>query len=88
MNEVGKSLRDYSTMSFPDESFLLNFCNRLIQEEMGYDKVVMKMQHDKLFSDLNTEQLEVYNEIIYSVNSSNGGMFFVYRSDGCGKTFL
>lgn len=88
LNEVGKSLRDYSTMPFPDESFMHNSCNRLIQEETGYDKADMKTQHDKLFSNLNTDQLEVYNEIIESVNSGNGGMFFVYGSGGCGKTFL
>lgn len=88
MNEVGKSLKDYPTMPFPDASYLHGALNRLIEEEKGYDKIEMKIQHDKSFTILNPDQLEVYNTIVHSINIGRGGMFFVYGSGGCGKTFL
>ncbi|KAK1384934.1 ATP-dependent DNA helicase [Heracleum sosnowskyi] len=88
LNEVGKSLRDYSTMLYLDEAFLQHSCNRLIEEETSYDKVDMKTQHDRLHSNLNSEQFKVYQSIITSVNSQYGGLYFVYGSGGCGKTYL
>lgn len=75
-------------MLYPDEAFLQNSCNRLIEEETSYDKVDMKTQHDRLHSNLNTEQFKVYQSIITSVNSQYGGLYFVYGSGGCGKTYL
>lgn len=81
-------MRDYSTMPYPDESYLHSDCNRLIEEEKSYDKAEMRIQHDKLFSNLNEDQLDVYNSIIKRVESGSGGMFFVYGIGGCGKTYL
>lgn len=88
LNEVGKSLKDYPSMPYPEEIFLQSSCNRLIEEETGYDKSDMKIQHDDFFSNLNAEQLQVYNSVLDSVNGNIGGLFFVYGSGGCGKTFL
>ncbi|XP_074327090.1 uncharacterized protein LOC141665031 [Apium graveolens] len=48
----------------------------------------MREEHDKLFGSLNEDQLQAYNSIINSVDSNQGGLFFVYSSGGCGKTFL
>ena len=62
--------------------------NRLITEEMSYSIPDMVERHEKLHKDLNKEQLNAYNSIIQSVNQKKGGVFFVYGSGGCGKTFL
>lgn len=75
-------------MPFPEESYLHQDTNRLIEEETGYDRKVMKDEHDTYHSSLNPEQLEVYNSVMTAVNSGRGGLFFVYGSGGCGKTFL
>lgn len=88
LNDVGKSLRDYPMLPFPEEKFFISFVNRLIVEETGYDKEEMKVQHEKNHKKLNTEQMEVYNVVIQNVHQKKGGMFFVYGSGGCGKTFL
>lgn len=88
LNEVGKSLRDYPNMPFPEETYLHQATNRLIEEETGYDRKVMKEEHDTYHSSLNPEQLEVYNSVMSAINKGKGGLFFVYGSGGCGKTFL
>ncbi|XP_074352922.1 uncharacterized protein LOC141692081 [Apium graveolens] len=62
--------------------------NRLIAEEVSYNVKEMKVEHDKLYSNLNVEQQRVYDSVINNVNSKKGGIFFVHRSGGCGKTFL
>ncbi|XP_074346720.1 uncharacterized protein LOC141685525 [Apium graveolens] len=48
----------------------------------------MQAEHSKLHKNLNEEQLQAYNSILDSVENNKGGVFFVYGSGGCGKTFL
>ncbi|XP_074342032.1 uncharacterized protein LOC141679429 [Apium graveolens] len=88
LNDVGKSLRDFHMMPFPDERFFHTFVNRLIAEETSYNKEELRLNHDKAHKNLNSRQLDVYNAVVDNVNKNNGGMFFVYGSGGCGKTFL
>lgn len=61
-----------------------------LAEELGYDRLEMQQQHEKLYGDLNREQLKVYNSIIDIVENKKGGVLYVYGSGGCGsgKTFL
>ncbi|XP_074346664.1 uncharacterized protein LOC141685467 [Apium graveolens] len=88
LNDVGKSLRDFHMTPFPDERFFLTFVNRLIVEETSYNKEELRLNHDKAHKNLNSRQLDVYNAVVDNVNKNKGGMFFVYGSGGCGKTFL
>ena len=81
-------MKDYSTLPYPDESYVGNAENKLIAEETGYDEDEMKRQHEEMFSNLNEDQLEAYNSITGNIDKGEGGMFFVYGSGGCGKTFL
>ncbi|XP_074364503.1 uncharacterized protein LOC141705465 [Apium graveolens] len=69
-NDVGKSLRDFSTLPFPEDSFLHILENRLITEEFDYDILQMSEQHDKLHYNLNKEQLHVYNSVMDSIDNS------------------
>lgn len=48
----------------------------------------MESEFLKLFNKCNNKQLEVYNAILQSVEKNEGGLFFVYGSGGCGKTFV
>ncbi|XP_074362458.1 uncharacterized protein LOC141702730 [Apium graveolens] len=88
LNDVGKSLRDFHMMPFPDERFFHTFVNRLIAEETSYNKEELRLNHDKAHKNLNSRQLDVYNAVVDNVNKNKGGMFFVYGSGGCGKMFL
>ncbi|XP_074374247.1 uncharacterized protein LOC141714638 [Apium graveolens] len=83
LNDVGKSLRDFHMMSFPDERFFHTFVNRLIVEETSYNKEELRLNHDKAHKNLNSRQLDIYNALVDNVNKNKGGMFFVYGSGGC-----
>ncbi|XP_074342601.1 uncharacterized protein LOC141680211 [Apium graveolens] len=87
-NDVGKSLKDYKSMPFPDDSFMHELDNRLLSDELSYNKELEHEEHEKLYRTLNKEQLHAYASIIDNVENSKRGVFFVYGSGGCGKTFL
>lgn len=62
--------------------------NKLNLDEMNYDA---KMLHDELsmLLGLLTDELrEIYEEIMNSIESSQGGVFFIYRYGRTRKTFL
>ncbi|XP_074346355.1 uncharacterized protein LOC141685132 [Apium graveolens] len=48
----------------------------------------MKRIHTRNHSFLNDEQKIVYDSILDNINQKKGGVFFVYGSGGCRKTFL
>ena len=48
----------------------------------------MKAGHDSMLAQCNEEQMSVYKDVLASVESNKDGLFFVYGSGGCGKTFL
>lgn len=87
-NSVGKSLQYFPTLPFPDDIHLHGIDNSLLNEELGYDKDHMRTEHDRLHQNLNKGQLSAYNSILESVDRKSGGVYFVYGSGGCGKTFL
>ncbi|XP_019158039.1 PREDICTED: uncharacterized protein LOC109154766 [Ipomoea nil] len=88
LNAWNKSLSDYPPMSMPVESQEYYFGNRLLYEELAYDKEALKLKHESLFSKLTDEQLLIYNKVMVDVESNKGGLFFVYGYGGTGKTFL
>lgn len=77
-NDVGKSLKDFSTMPYPDDSFMQLLQNRLITEELNYDRIQMLEQHENLHQNLNEDQLHVYNSVLDSVENNRGGLFNSY----------
>nr|XP_017221483.1 PREDICTED: ATP-dependent DNA helicase PIF1-like [Daucus carota subsp. sativus] len=68
--------------------YLNHGTNNLILEETNYNMTEMELENKKLLSTMNPEQKSVYNAILESVDKNEGGLFFVYGSGGCGKTFL
>ncbi|KAL8115602.1 hypothetical protein AgCh_022197 [Apium graveolens] len=62
--------------------------NNLVAEERSYDIAEMEKEHADLISKCNEKQLKVYHSVMDSVTNGKGGLFFVYGSGGCGKTFL
>ncbi|XP_074342490.1 uncharacterized protein LOC141680062 [Apium graveolens] len=48
----------------------------------------MKRIHTRNHSLLNDEQKIVFDSILDNINQKKGGVFFIYGSGGCGKTFL
>ncbi|XP_074337030.1 uncharacterized protein LOC141674206 [Apium graveolens] len=85
---VGKSLKKFDQLPQPPRSYLNNGTNNLIIEETSYDTRKMEYETAKLLQDCTEEQRKIYDAVIQSIDSNVGGIFFVYGSGGCGKTFL
>ncbi|KAH0735831.1 hypothetical protein KY285_011538 [Solanum tuberosum] len=86
--KMGKSLKDIHGMPLPDSTLMNDTGNRLINEELEYDKSCLKEVHDKSFALLNDCQKIAYEAIISSVVNEEGRLFFINGHGGTGKTFL
>ncbi|XP_075106440.1 uncharacterized protein LOC107808779 isoform X1 [Nicotiana tabacum] len=85
----GRTLYDFPTMPTPvfNEEKVDN-TNRLICEELRYNRCSLSKEHEQLLVKLTSEQKLVYDRIIKSVNEDKGGFFFLYGHGGTGKTFI
>lgn len=88
LRSVGKSLKKFGQLPQPPSSYLKHGVNNLIIEETSYNMEEMESEYKQLLANCNQEQLNVYNNILESVQKGEGGLFFVYGSGGCGKTYL
>ncbi|XP_019172007.1 PREDICTED: uncharacterized protein LOC109167446 [Ipomoea nil] len=83
-----KSLKDFPPMPQPICSSSRLNGNRLLFEELSYDRAALADESVRLAGQLTQEQRGVYDTIIGDVASNGGGLFFVYGYGGTGKTFL
>ncbi|XP_035841022.1 uncharacterized protein LOC118488056 [Helianthus annuus] len=63
----GSSLHRFSPMPVPDEDSTIYEANRLINEELSWDKDEVRAEFNKLHNSLNDDQRAVYNEIMTAV---------------------
>ncbi|XP_074267181.1 uncharacterized protein LOC141590489 [Silene latifolia] len=84
----GSTLRRFDGMPFPDSLVSTEYRNKLILDELSYDKEALGVEHEKLMSSMTSEQKSIYDEIMEVVAKECGGVFFVYGYGGTGKTFL
>ncbi|KAK1416261.1 hypothetical protein QVD17_32050 [Tagetes erecta] len=82
------TLNRFPTMPYPDGESIKSSNNRLISEELSYDKDELKNEFNRLFLSLTSEQRGVFNSIMKPVENNTGGVFFVYGYGGTGKTYL
>uniref|UniRef100_A0A2C9UZ96 ATP-dependent DNA helicase n=1 Tax=Manihot esculenta TaxID=3983 RepID=A0A2C9UZ96_MANES len=71
-----------------DPSLFPNINNRLLLEKLNYDTEKLKINHDRMITNLNLEQSTIYNEVLTSVNNNDERLFFVYGHGGTEKTYL
>ncbi|XP_017228008.1 uncharacterized protein LOC108203539 [Daucus carota subsp. sativus] len=83
LQSVGKSLKHFTQLPQPDESFMNCGEDNLIIEETSYNTVHEYLKHEDMISRLNEDQMSVYQNIMHSVDNKEGGLFFVYGSGGC-----
>ncbi|KAK9174942.1 hypothetical protein WN944_026946 [Citrus x changshan-huyou] len=88
MLKMGKSLRDIDGMPLPNSSLIRDSGNRLVNEELDYDRDQLKKLHEKSFAALNACQKSAYEAIMHSVDNEEGRLFFINGHGGTGKTFL
>ncbi|XP_049362072.1 uncharacterized protein LOC125826778 [Solanum verrucosum] len=86
--KIGRSLKDIEGMPLPDSALMRNVGNRLINEELDYDKDKLQILHDQSLALLNACQRPAYEAIITSVDNEEGKLFFIHGHGGTGKTFL
>ncbi|KAM3685737.1 hypothetical protein ACB098_11G143300 [Castanea mollissima] len=84
----GRSLHEFETIPYPNTLLLRQNNNRVLQEELDYDRNSLAAEHIKLLAGLNIDQRNIYDEVINSVSENKGGFFFVYGHGGTGKTYL
>ncbi|KAL1364040.1 hypothetical protein AAHE18_03G189500 [Arachis hypogaea] len=93
MNSYNRSLKDFPTMPFPNMDtcslqLMASGTNRLICDELRYDRRRLAEEHATYLQQLTDEQKVVYKEIMLAVHSRKGGVFFLYGYGGTGKTFV
>ncbi|XP_038701878.1 uncharacterized protein LOC119998611 [Tripterygium wilfordii] len=88
LKKNGKSLSDFDGMPIPKQNLATDLSNRLVCEELNYDRDSLGKKFAKLYSSLNIEQVEAYDAIMESVDNKTGKTFFLSGYGGTGKTFL
>ena len=81
-------MRNFEDMPYPNDTFISDFGNRLLYDELDYDPAELQREYVQLQSRLTLEQKGVHDTIMDSVETGNGGVFFVYGYGGTGKNFL
>ncbi|KAK4841107.1 hypothetical protein QYF36_025982 [Acer negundo] len=66
----GRSLRDYATMPFPFRVLLFEVHNKLIIDELSYDRASLTELHKMYLSCLTVEQKFFYDEIISTASEN------------------
>ncbi|XP_020272660.1 ATP-dependent DNA helicase RRM3-like [Asparagus officinalis] len=84
----GQSLLNFSGMPTPDPQLLKQSNDKLISQELNFNREELRKEHEIYFQGLNTQQRDVYNAVIDSVYSRSGGLYFLYGHGGTGKTYV
>lgn len=88
MQSSGKTLKNYDGMPLPVGSRIFDEQNRLVLEELQYDRFEMSDKLRKYMSTINADQKKVFDTIMNAVSENNGSIYFVYGHGGTGKTYL
>ncbi|GJR41509.1 ATP-dependent DNA helicase PIF1-like protein [Tanacetum coccineum] len=78
MQSRGTTLRRWPEMPYPDRRYISEFGNRLIYDEFDYNPAKLQAEYERLYVALNTEHKSVYDTTMNSVDSGQGGVYFVY----------
>ena len=88
LNKSGKNLSDFPSMPTVRHDWGIVGGNALLREELDYDPVQLAQQVDNALGTFNTEQKQVYDAVMHSVNESLGQTFFLHSAGGGGKTYV
>ncbi|KAF7811768.1 ATP-dependent DNA helicase PIF1-like [Senna tora] len=75
-------------MPILDDSVVVHRTNRLLLNELSYDRASLCTEHEQLMSKLTEEKINIYHTIINAVDLNLGGVFFLYGFGGSGKIFV
>lgn len=84
----GRSLLEFLSMPYPDMMQGQIASNKLIHDELNYDRTMLKEEYMQLMNQLNEDQMHIYNVVSNAVKSNRGGVFFVCGHGGIEETFF
>ncbi|KAK1373847.1 hypothetical protein POM88_032446 [Heracleum sosnowskyi] len=70
LRAIGKSLKHFPMLPQPPTSYLHHGSNNLILEETNYNVAEMEVEHKILKANCNEAQLNIYNEVFYTLPRS------------------
>jgi hypothetical protein len=84
----GHRLEDFPTL--PKSNYIpsIHGGNRLVQEELAYDRHSLTTDAANIEDRFNDDQRNAYETILNAVTNKEGKLFFVYGSGGTDKTFV
>ncbi|KAJ9547468.1 hypothetical protein OSB04_020011 [Centaurea solstitialis] len=88
MLKTGKSLKEVDGMPLPNQSLLHESRNRLVNEELDYNREDLRVVHDTNFLLLNQCQKKSYDAIMDYVYEDRDDLLFIHGRGGTWKTFL
>ncbi|XP_073110900.1 uncharacterized protein [Elaeis guineensis] len=77
-----RSLADFESMPYPDINRAQKGSNKLMHDELSYNRSILVEELQYLLNSLIDEQRCIYNKVISAVNSNDGSVFFVYGYGG------
>jgi hypothetical protein len=78
IQENRRPLTEFKSMPSLNASDMLTFTNKLIVDELNYNKDELAKTHADMLLILTDEQRCVHDKIMESVGSDDGGFFFLY----------
>ncbi|GAU47014.1 hypothetical protein TSUD_403240 [Trifolium subterraneum] len=84
----GKTFDDYPDMPKPDIGLMPDRGNRLIYDELNYDRRLLAEEHRNLMSTMTLEQRSIYDKIMMRIQQKKPGFFFLNGYGGTGKTYI
>jgi hypothetical protein len=84
----GHHLEDFPTLSKSNYIPSIHGGNRLVEEELAYDRHSLTADVDNAEDKFNDDQRNAYETILNGVTNKEGKLFFVYGSCGIDKTFV
>ncbi|CAH9075221.1 unnamed protein product, partial [Cuscuta europaea] len=79
---------EFPSMPRPDRSLISESQNRLLHDELNYDRPSLAAEHLYLLSTMTVEQRNINETIMQCVTEDRGGVFFLYGYGGTGKTYI
>ena len=88
LNDSGKSLKDFSPMPLSTGDWAHLDGNRLIAEQLAYDRDEQRNLAQPRIDGLNLEQRAAFDAIMNSVKNNQPKLFFLHGPGGTGKTHV
>ena len=88
LHQSGTSLQGFPPMPIPTGDWGIQAENRMIAEQLNYDRASEQQHATTCIRQLNAEQRDAFHRVTNSVSNNLGKIYFVNGPGGTGKTFL